>query len=115
MTPIDLLAIARLTRGWTVDADDFPPTAPVKALARRMLTGTPWEPLLECRWCTSVWVAVVVMVAKRTAPRAWRPAAGIFAASQVAGMLGLWEETQHAQQRAAEAAQLQSMRSVPGP
>lgn len=43
--------------------------------------------LISCPYCTSVWAAAVVVVARRAAPRAWQPAAEILALSAVAGEL----------------------------
>lgn len=31
--------------------------------------------LVTCRWCTGVWVAAGIVVARRVAPRAWAPVA----------------------------------------
>jgi hypothetical protein len=43
--------------------------------------------LLTCRWCVSVWVALGVVVARRVAPRAWRPVAVVLALSSASTLL----------------------------
>lgn len=47
--------------------------------------------LITCRWCSSIWCAFAVVIARRLSPRAWAPVARLLAFSSVAGLLGVWE------------------------
>lgn len=68
-----------MDREWTARALDDGPDAPKLAQ------------LVVCRWCTSIWLAVGVLAARRLFPRAWSPAARLLACSSVAGLLGILE------------------------
>lgn len=46
-----------------------------------------WAELVECAWCSSVWVAFGVLAARRLFPRAWDAVARPLAFSAVAGLL----------------------------
>lgn len=83
----DLMAIVRLTRAWTHDADHFPPLMPLRRIAFTVLQGTKWDRLLDCPWCASFWVAGGALVYRRVFPRSWAILAAMLAASQVAGTL----------------------------
>lgn len=43
---------------------------------------------LRCEWCTGVWVAVGITIARVLVPNAWRPIARIFAVADVVGIVG---------------------------
>lgn len=47
--------------------------------------------LIACRWCTSIWLALGVVILRRLIPRAWAPVAKLLACSSVAGLLGVLE------------------------
>lgn len=81
------MAVVRLTRAWITDADDFPPLAPLKHAAEKVLDGTKWEKLTYCPWCVSFWVAGGALIFRKLFPRAWPILASMLAASQVAGTL----------------------------
>lgn len=105
---IDGLAVARLTRLVTRDRIADAPRrwlireAYAWAHAPKVLRERDGDPLdwptidgerapkvaylVTCPWCSSVWVAVAVVVARRVAPRWWRPVAWALAASEVAGI-----------------------------
>ena len=44
--------------------------------------------LVNCPWCTGVWVAAGVQAASTFAPRAWRPVARALAVAAIAGVAG---------------------------
>lgn len=44
--------------------------------------------LVTCPWCAGFYVSLGVVVARRLAPRFWRPVARAFALSGVAGIIG---------------------------
>lgn len=48
--------------------------------------------LLTCRWCAGVWIAAGVTVARRVAPRAWRPAAELLTCAAAAALLARFED-----------------------
>ena len=84
MNPLDLAidcaATYRITRLLTVDrvAQRYR-----DALASRGETAAYYS---ECAWCTSAWVAVGVVAARRLAPRVWGPVATALAFSAVTGI-----------------------------
>src|SRR5688572_17269223 len=43
--------------------------------------------LIECPWCTGMWVAAAVVAGRRVAGRWWAPVAQMLAFSAVAGLL----------------------------
>lgn len=87
----DALATYRIVR--LVQRDTLPPVVTVRAGARRWTVDKPaLGELLECPWCLSFWVGLLVVVARRCAPRAWQPVAFALAASAVAGFLSELEE-----------------------
>jgi hypothetical protein len=86
---IDAAAAARLTR---LVVSDFgpPPWARLRDGARRRLRASrfaAWDEALDCGWCTGVYVAAGVMLARRVAPRGWAPVARGLACAEVAGAL----------------------------
>lgn len=89
---LDLLAVARLARFWTEDAIDFPPTRSIRKTAERKLQGTSWEPLLDCPWCVSFWLALGLLTAKRAAPSVISVVTYALAGSEAAGLLHTVEE-----------------------
>ena len=101
---VDALAVARLTRLVTTDRITRPlrrravaaayAPAPLPDgwddLGPTTVTDDPDAPkaayLLSCDWCSSMWVAAFVLVARATVPGVWDPIARILAASQLTGM-----------------------------
>ena len=83
----DLIAVVRLTRAWTHDAEHFPPLQPARAIAVAVLEGTKWERLLYCPWCVSFWVAGGAFLFRRLFPGLWPLLASMLVASQVSGTL----------------------------
>lgn len=88
---VDALACARLTRLLTKDAAAEPLR---RAITKRAFAGAstrqPWTTaadLLDCAWCTSVWVACAVVAARLAAPRAWARCAQALAVSELAGLV----------------------------
>lgn len=83
---LDALSVFRLARLATEDAifDDRR-----NAFVDRMnATGhDKLAYLATCTWCTSAYVAVAVVVARRAFPRAWPACARVLAFSAVAGIL----------------------------
>jgi hypothetical protein len=43
--------------------------------------------LMACPWCLSMYFAAVAVLARRTAPRAWRPLSRVLALSALTGLL----------------------------
>jgi hypothetical protein len=83
---VDALAVYRVTR--LVQEDTFPPVEAARAaVMKRVSRDGAVEELFTCTWCMSVWVAAAVFLARRFAPRAWRPLAFIMAASAVTGFV----------------------------
>ena len=96
---IDALAVHRLTRMVIEDRVPFGwirSSIVKRAYERQDHDGSQAQPyvveLLSCPWCMSIWVAFGVAVARRGAPRVWRPLAQVLAASSVTGLLAGWEE-----------------------
>lgn len=86
---LDALATARLAR--LVTMDSLPPLAQARdELHARIASrhGIEWANGLRCCWCVGAWCAAGVVLARRFAPRAWRPVGKALAFSQVAGLLG---------------------------
>lgn len=89
----DLLAGYRLTRVVLEDSKEFPPLMGARTrLAKRLDEHPPWNQALECAWCSSAWVAVGVVAARRLAPQVWSPVAAALAISAAAGLLRQAEE-----------------------
>lgn len=116
----DALATARLTRLITTDAitrpararliieayalaGDLPTASRIdEALDSGLCTAAddevlsaecppPVAKLLTCSWCTSIYVGLGVVLARRVAPRLWNPMATALAMSEVAGILATHE------------------------
>lgn len=88
---IDALATYRLTR--LVQRDTLPPVR----RAREHVMESDEVPesvkeLLDCPWCLSFWVGLLVVWLRRAAPRAWRPVALALAASAVTGLISTQED-----------------------
>lgn len=81
------MAVVRLTRAWTHDADHFPPLQPLRREATKWLENTKWNRLLDCPWCVSFWVAGGALAFRKLFPGTWPVLASMLAASQVAGTL----------------------------
>ena len=53
----------------------------------------PWAAdLVTCRWCASVWLALLAVAARRLAPRLWDPLARALAFSAAAALLAGLED-----------------------
>lgn len=48
--------------------------------------------LVTCRWCTGVWVAAAVTVARRVTPRTWAPVAEAAVCAAAAALLARFED-----------------------
>ena len=78
---VDALAVFRLSRLVTRDRI----TEPLRTRAEH---GPEWLAyLLRCAWCSSPYLAVGVIAARRIFPRPWAPVAEVLACSAVAGLL----------------------------
>lgn len=92
-TALVWLTTFRLTR--LVVADSFPPAAAFrKAVADRFGKGSSWAYLVNCPWCSGVWVAGAVVGAVTVADRwGWAhaplplPAFQLVAAAAAAGLI----------------------------
>lgn len=58
--------------------------------------GDPFAPkpatLVTCRWCTGMWVAAAVVLARRAAPRTWSTLARLLSLSAAAALLAGLED-----------------------
>lgn len=90
---IDALAAARLTRVVVEDSQHFPPLMPLRKAVDKRIVGTPWDALTSCPWCSSFWVGIGVVAARRFAPRPWRVVASVLAMSEVSGLLAHVEDS----------------------
>lgn len=104
MELIDVLACARLTRLLTKDRLALPLrnawiTEAYERADQALPPGHDAEDamsidddppkgayFISCPWCTSVWLAAGVLLARRLAPRAWSPVAQVLAMSEVAAL-----------------------------
>lgn len=77
---VDALAAYRLTRLVTTDAITEPLREAIDARSDFM------GELTSCSWCSGVWVAAGVVLARRYVP-AWGPVAEMLALAAVAGLL----------------------------
>lgn len=101
---VDALAAARLTHLVVEDGIADRPRERIKSWSFRRPYGSPGSrvgELIECGWCSGVWVAAAVLLARRLAPRWWHPLALGLALAQVAGMLN---DAQHVEVAEAEEA-----------
>lgn len=81
---VDGAAAYRLTRLVTTDTI----TAPLRDRIGDRWPNSPLDVLVNCPWCTGVWVAAGVQAAALLAPRWWRPAARGLAIAAIAGVAG---------------------------
>lgn len=84
---VELLAGYRLTRAVVEDSHDMPLLVPLRTAAERALAGSAWADAINCGWCSSLWVGLGIVAARRVAPRVWRLAAGALAVSAASGLL----------------------------
>lgn len=82
---VDSLATYRLTRLVTEDVI----AAPVrdKIFEKHPPHDRSWSYVLTCPWCSSVWIGIGVMIARKIVPSAWDPLAKGLAASAVTGVI----------------------------
>jgi hypothetical protein len=81
---VDALATARLTRLLVQDSIFDRQRQRVQTWADAHVPVV--SKILDCAWCSSVYVGAGVVVARRAFPRAWGAVAYALACSQVAGM-----------------------------
>ena len=81
---VDAAAAYRLTRLVTTDAI----TQPARDAVADRWPGSHLDTLINCPWCTGVWVAAGVQAAALLAPRWWRPTARGLALAAIAGVAG---------------------------
>lgn len=77
----DVLAIARIVRLVQVDEVPF---GPARELVLDLGRDRKITELVRCGWCLSVWVAALVVFARRRWPRAWPILARVLAGSAAA-------------------------------
>jgi len=106
---VDALAVARITRLVVEDRVPFGwlRARILKAEKRRIFEShecegdlctkhpghfesTYVEELLSCAWCASIWVGLLVLVARRLP--GWRSLARVLAASEISGLLAAYVE-----------------------
>lgn len=85
---VDAGAAARITR-WIVADYGPPPWQDIKQDVRRRLRARgghfdTWADGTECPNCVGIYAAAFVIVARRVAPRAWRPLAAWLACAELA-------------------------------
>jgi hypothetical protein len=84
-TAVDALAVFRLTR--LLQVDEVPPMPAVRKAVLDRIATTPWGQLVDCPWCLSVWVGLLVAVARRATPRVWGALSFVLASSAVTGLI----------------------------
>lgn len=119
---LDVLAVHRLTRLVTADVITRPARARIIALAYGTdewkwpndtvpvgaldaMTEAEWDnrpesddeapklaAFVKCRWCTSIWISLGVVAARRYAPVLWEPLAKVLAFSTVAVLVSDLEQ-----------------------
>jgi hypothetical protein len=83
---LDALSVYRLTHLVTDDA--ILDGARAAYVDRMVESGhAKFAEVVQCSWCTGVWCAFGVVVARRAFPRAWSAVARALAFSAVAGIL----------------------------
>lgn len=82
---VDALATYRLTR--LLQQDTVPPLPAVRERLMARYGASPYSELLDCPWCLSVWLGLVVAALRRVCPRLWGITAHALAASAVTGLL----------------------------
>lgn len=78
---VDAAAAYRLTRLVTTDTI----TAPARQAIGERWPDSPLDVLVNCPWCSGVWVGAAVQVARLAAPRAWPLIARGLALGAIAG------------------------------
>ncbi|MGH3783162.1 MAG: DUF1360 domain-containing protein [Pseudonocardiaceae bacterium] len=85
---LDAAAVYRLTRLVTTD---HWPLGWWRQHLREQHPTSPLTTWVHCPWCTSVWIAPVVLGLQALAPRAWPYAAAVLAFSAITGLAATWE------------------------
>lgn len=99
---VDAFAVARLTRLSAID--DFPPIAIARdAFVGKVGKDSALGELVTCAWCSGVWWAAGVRVARRVAPRYWGPVAEMLAVAMVAAQVVGWSRQEGDAKDVAEA------------
>lgn len=82
---IEALAVYRATR--LLQQDDLPPLPQLREQLMERYGASPWSALLDCPWCLSPHLAVMLLICKRIAPGLTRLLTRALAASAVTGIL----------------------------
>lgn len=88
---VDALAVFRLTR--LLQVDTVPPMPKIRQAALDKLARTPYGDIVDCPWCLSVWVGLLVAVARRASPRVWAVASWVLASSAITGLITQWVDS----------------------
>lgn len=86
---LDAVATYRLTRFVVEDHIPFGPLRD-RIVERRPDSGL--AELITCPWCSSMYVAGIVLALHALLPTVWPYAAAMLAFSAVAGLLATWEQ-----------------------
>lgn len=84
-TVVDMVAVHRLTH--LLQQDTVPPIYEAREWLLDRYSDRRAASLLDCPWCLSPYLAVLVALARWRFPRAWPVAARVLAGSAVAGHL----------------------------
>lgn len=85
---LDALATYRATR---LIVEDDVPFGPARDWITRRWPDSKFTELVGCPWCSSMYVAAVVVTARVAAPRVWSYLATVLAMSAATGLLSTWE------------------------
>ena len=96
-TVVDAVAVYRLTR--LLQRDSVPPMPAIRQAVLDRIATTPYGQLVDCPWCLSVWIGLLVAIARRVSPRLWAVAAFVLASSAVAGVITEWVDTLEPEER----------------
>lgn len=85
---VDALATHRLATLVVDDKAGNPIRCAVIQIGQEIGRGEEAEYLVGCYWCSSMWLALGVVAARRFTPRLWSPVGRLLAFSTVAGAGG---------------------------
>jgi Protein of unknown function (DUF1360) len=88
---VDVLTVFRLTR--LLQVDTIPPIPKLRQAALDKLARTPYGAIVDCAWCLSVWIGLLVAVARRASPRVWGAVSWVLASSAVTGLMTSWVDS----------------------
>lgn len=86
---LDALACYRLTR---FVAEDRVPLGPLRDRFVEHRPDAAFTTWFTCPWCSSMYVAAVVLGLHALLPAVWPYAAAVLALSAIAGLLSTWEQ-----------------------